>query len=110
MFFSILCTDKPGPEAAALRAAHLQAHTDYLMERLDRIVWAGAQQHKTVPKGSFYLIVAETEQEAHAFADEDPFAVAGLFEAVVVTEVRRGIFQPVLALGADPNAKTGKNR
>ncbi len=93
MFFSILCTDKPGPEAAALRAAHLQVHTDYLMDRLDRIVWAGAQQHKT---------------EAQAFADEDPFAVAGLFEAVVVTEVRRGIFQPVLALGADPNAKPRK--
>lgn len=102
MFFAISCSDKTGLDAATIRAKHLQDHTDYLMARLDRIIWAGAQQVNTNPVGSFYLIAAQSWEEARQFADEDPFCKEGLFDEVSVREVRRGIFQPVLALGADP--------
>jgi len=97
MFFAVMCTDRA--DAEAVREAEMQAHTDYLMSHLDKIVWAGARQRDGEAYGSFYLLRAASEEEARAFADADPFAIAGVFSSVEISDVRRGIFQPVLALG-----------
>lgn len=102
-YFSIACTDRTGDAAVRLRAEHMQAHTDYLMANLDRIIWAGARQEAGEMIGSFYLIVAPDRAAAQGFVDGDPLCKAGLFETVEVSDVRRGIFQPVLALGAEPS-------
>lgn len=102
MFFAVMCTDNA--DATAVRDELMQAHTDYLMNHLDKIVWAGARQHAGDACGSFYLLSVATEDDARAFADADPFAIAGVFSAIEISNVRRGIFQPVLALGPAGNA------
>lgn len=102
MFFAVMCTDKPDMDA--VREAEMQAHTDYLMSHLDKIIWAGARQREGEAYGSFYLLRAASLADARAFADADPFAIAGVFASIEISDVRRGIFQPVLALG--PAAET----
>lgn len=101
-YFAITCIDRDDPEATAARDTHMQAHTDYLMANLARIVWAGARQDGGDMTGSFYIIVAPSAEAAREFVKGDPFHAAGIFESVDIADVRRGIFQPVLALGAEP--------
>jgi uncharacterized protein YciI len=79
--------DRPGG-----RDQHRQAHLDYLNGFASAVLVAGplwSTEDETVdgPRleiGSMYLTNFDTEQEAVAFAFNDPFHVAGLFERVEV--------------------------
>lgn len=84
MLFAIFCTDKP--DSAAIRTANRPAHLDYLKSMLDRIVVAGPTQSDDGQSMNGSLLVMDFDDlaGAQAFADNDPYFTAGLFESVVI--------------------------
>lgn len=85
MIFILLCRDKPGHLQTRLdnRADHL-AHLEALQAE-GRLHFAGPfLDAGGKPCGSMVAIEAEDEEEARRMAGEDPYARAGLFEAVEV--------------------------
>ena len=90
MDFAIVCVDRPG--SSELRASTRDHHLDYLRAGGAALKLAGPllndQGHSI---GSLLVVEAADEAGARAFAAEDPYAKAGLFERV---EIRP--FKPVL--------------
>ena len=92
MPFLIDTTDRPG--TASLREEIRPAHLDYLVASTSMLLAAGAKlsdDGKTA-LGSFYIVDTDSRAGAQAFIDADPFAVAGLFETIVITNWRKGFF------------------
>ena len=82
MHFVITCIDKPGqPE---LRQANRPDHIKHLSEHEDRIVAAGPTLDGDVPNGSVIIMEFDDLESAQAFAENDPYYKAGVFESVSV--------------------------
>ncbi len=87
MRFALICHDKPGalPLRLENRAAHL-AH----IEATGVVEMAGpfldAQGQMT---GSLIVLSVDSLQAAHDWAAADPYAKAGLFDSVTVTEWKK---------------------
>lgn len=92
MLFAISCHDKPN--SVELRMATRPAHVEYLKAAGGRLKIAGplmsggSDPH---PIGSLIVIDAASEAAVQLFADNDPYATAGLFEKVDITPWRRAI-------------------
>ncbi|NIA71043.1 YciI family protein [Pelagibius litoralis] len=89
MTFVLYCVDKA--EHGHVRAENRPAHLDYLNSNLDRIVIAGpmtSDDGKTV-KGSVIVVNDAERAAAEAFAENDPYAKAGLFESVTITAYKK---------------------
>ena len=84
MYFIIMNTDKPGE--TALRQATRQAQHDYLEEFRDQIKIAGptVTERSGVSTGSLIVFEAESFVQAEAFARNDPYVAAGLFDSRVI--------------------------
>ena len=83
MDFVITCVDKPG--SLELRAATREAHLGYLRAAGAALKLAGPMlDEQGRPIGSLLVVEAADEAGAQAFADEDPYAKAGLFERVEI--------------------------
>lgn len=86
--FAIHCIDKPG--ALDVRMANRPAHLEWAGQSSDRIAMAGplfADDGETFA-GSLFIIQFNTLDEARAWAAEDPYAKAGLFERVDIRPCR----------------------
>ncbi len=90
------------PRFAALREKHLQAHLDYLHSRKSILVVSGATLTDDGEEviGSLLIVNVGSRAEAGAFADDDPFAKAGMFKSVTITRMRKGQWNPEAAEGA----------
>ncbi|MEL6754393.1 MAG: YciI family protein [Pseudomonadota bacterium] len=80
--YIVYCVDKPG--ALDLRMANRPAHLDWARSFEDRILMAGpmfAPDGETFA-GSVFVIEGESLEAIEAWAAEDPYAKAGLFERV----------------------------
>lgn len=87
-YFAIHCLDKP--LAAALRAESRPAHLAYLAGFTDQVFIAGPLIGPDGEvMGSLLILEADDRRDAYAFAAADPYALAGLFQSVAVTEWRR---------------------
>jgi uncharacterized protein len=85
--FVIHCLDKP--QALELRLAHRPAHLDYARSYGAQLVLAGPLLDEAGnPKGSLLILEAADASAAQAFADHDPYALAGLFASVAITPFR----------------------
>ena len=84
MLFAIFCTDKPG--SADIRAANRPQHLDYVRAIADQVVVAGPTQTDDGQAMNGSLLVMEFADlaAAQAFAQNDPYNQAGLFESVIV--------------------------
>jgi uncharacterized protein YciI len=93
MHFIIHCTDKAG--SADLRAANRPAHVDFLKSHRDNIYVAGPTltQDGEGMNGSLLIVDFPDRAEADAFAAVDPYAIAGLFESVVIKPWKM-VFEP----------------
>jgi uncharacterized protein len=91
MLFTILCTDKPNHEQ--LRIGTRQAHLDYLGGFKDRVVMAGPLQTDDGARmtGSLLIMDFADRKLAEAFAANDPYNKAGLFENVVIRRWKKVI-------------------
>ncbi len=85
MHYAFLCHDKPG--AIDIRKANRDAHLAHLRGIGDRILVAGpllGDDGQTMI-GSLLVIDFPDRKAAEAFAANDPYAKAGLFQSVTVT-------------------------
>lgn len=79
MLYAVICTDKPGH--LDTRKANREAHLAYLGET--GAVHAGPFLNEAGEMiGSLVVIEAEDRAGAQAWAENDPYAKAGLFEKV----------------------------
>ena len=95
MLFYILCTDKPDHHylTAATRSDHLR-YLEQLVTQ-GRLIVAGPipsqpSNDPTVPvEGSLIIAEFTNATEAKHWAENDPYAVAGLFESVSIKPYRK---------------------
>lgn len=82
MLFAMICKDKPN--SLEIRLANREKHLAYRAEAT--IVFGGPMlDDEGNMCGSLLVIEAEDKAAAEAFAENDPYAKAGLFESVEIT-------------------------
>jgi uncharacterized protein YciI len=85
--FVLACHDRPG--ALDLRMATREAHLGYIREHADRVKLGGPFLNaEGGMAGSLLIIEAESEADALAFSEADPYRRAGLFGRVDITPFR----------------------
>ena len=89
MLVAIIATDKPGH--LQTRLDNRDAHLAYGKES-GKLVMAGPMlDDDDQMSGSLLVIEVDTMQEAYDFADNDPYAKAGLFEKVRIEKWKKVI-------------------
>lgn len=88
MLYAIICRDKPGHLQTRLdtRAAHLA-----YIEQTGIVRMAGPFLEEGEMCGSLVVVEADSLQAAQDWAANDPYAAAGLFETVTITEWKKVI-------------------
>lgn len=78
MLFAVIFTDKAG--FAAVRAANLQAHIEWLEQNKDVVRIGGSlrQELGETPKGGLWIAEAESKHQIEELLKTDPFFIAGL--------------------------------
>ena len=84
MLYALICTDKAHSED--LREKTRAAHLEFLKGLGNRLKAAGPFMCDDLvsPTGSMVVIEVANRDEALAVANEDPYALAGLFESVEI--------------------------
>lgn len=87
--YVIICTDKPN--SLDLRLANRSAHLEYAKGWADRMVMGGPflSEDGNAMLGSMLVLAVDDRSEAEAFAANDPYALAGLFENVVIRRYKK---------------------
>ena len=81
MLFALICTDKPG--SLDLRLKERPGHLAYLQGLGNAMKAAGPfTDDAGSPVGSLVIIEAADRTAAQAIAENDPYAMAGLFQSV----------------------------
>jgi hypothetical protein len=77
--FALWCTD--GPDAQRLRDEHLEGHLLHVEKHHDRYIVAGPLRPTDQPEldGSFFLILADSEEDAMAVVKDDPYFTSGMY-------------------------------
>jgi uncharacterized protein len=96
MLFVVLFTDRPG--LGALRAAHLQAHIEWVAVNQAHVRLAGSLREEPgqVPRGGLWIVEAESKDSIHALMQTDPFWICGLRQEVQVLHWSKALEQQVL--------------
>jgi len=89
MHFSLICFDKP--DHLSLRMESRPAHLAHLKMHEANILVAGPllDDAGRNPVGSLLIVEFDDLAGARAFADDDPYAKAGLFESVTIRPWRK---------------------
>ncbi|HSR54631.1 MAG TPA: YciI family protein [Alphaproteobacteria bacterium] len=89
MHFAIINHDKP--DSVDLRMKTREVHLDYLRAAGETLYTAGPilNEDCETPIGSIVIIEADSLDAARAFAAEDPYAKAGLFQSTLVVPWRK---------------------
>jgi len=83
MLFALICKDKDG--ALDLRMASRPDHLEFLQGLGDKLKAAGPlTDDNGSPNGSLVVIDVANRQEAEGIAQNDPYAIAGLFQSVEI--------------------------
>jgi uncharacterized protein YciI len=85
MLYMILAHDKP--DSLTVRTENRPAHLEYLKDAGDRLKLAGpilSPGDDPQPVGSMIVIDAASEMAVRLFAENDPYATAGLFANVEI--------------------------
>ncbi|PYF11973.1 hypothetical protein C8J30_102288 [Rhodobacter viridis] len=88
MLYAVICKDKPGALQTRLdtRAAHLA-----YIESTGIVKMAGPFLEAGQMCGSLVIVECDSLEAAQAWAAGDPYAAAGLFDSVSVTEWKKVI-------------------
>lgn len=92
MLYALFCYDKP--DSLQIRQANRPAHLKYLESAGDRVKLAGpllSPGEDGTPVGSMVIIDAASDTAVQLFADNDPYATAGLFERVEIRPWKRAV-------------------
>jgi uncharacterized protein YciI len=81
--FVLICRDKAN--AIDTRLATRPAHGAYVAERMNIVRVAGPLlDEEGTMIGSLFIMEAESRDDIQAFADNDPYTAAGVFESVEI--------------------------
>ncbi len=85
MHFVISCTDKT--DHLQVRMENRPDHVTYLKTHADKIVAAGPTLGDSSDQmtGSVLIMEFDSKTDAETWAENDPYAKAGLFESVSIT-------------------------
>ena len=88
-----------GPDGAALRAKHREAHFAYLEKHKDILVLGGAllAEDGATRTGSVLIINVPGPAAANEFSTNEPLRRAGVFSSVKISRMRRGQWNPEAA-------------
>ncbi|MEM7097443.1 MAG: YciI family protein [Pseudomonadota bacterium] len=89
MLFALICEDKADSEA--LRKATRDDHLAYVGNFDVQLAGPMLDDDQETMIGSIIILETENLAAAQAFADQDPYALAGLFERVTIRPFRRVI-------------------
>ncbi len=89
MHFAIICIDKP--DHGHVRTENREAHVAYLKNQGDKLVTAGPflSDDGSAMTGSLIVLDVADRDAAQAFADNDPYAQAGLFQFVEIRQWKK---------------------
>ena len=93
MLFVFDCRDKP--DHVQVRLDNRGAHLEYLASFREHVLMAGPtlSEDGSTMSGSVLILDLEDRAAAEAFAVNDPYAKAGLFERVTIHQWRKVIPQ-----------------
>ena len=89
MLVALIARDKPG--ALNTRMENRPAHVDYLKSSGDAVFQAGPLLIEGEMAGSLVVLDVDDMGAAQAWADNDPYAKAGLFSSVELIEWKKVI-------------------
>lgn len=81
-FYAIVCKDKPG--LLETRLATRPTHLDYLKDAANLKLAGPLLDDEGNPNGSILIVEAEDKAAVQAWADNDPYTLAGVFESVEI--------------------------
>lgn len=89
MLFALTCLDNPN--STGKRAENRPAHVEYLEQHKDQIVMAGplTTDDGQISVGSLLILDMPNREAVIAFAENDPYAKAGLFNSVAISAWRQ---------------------
>lgn len=89
MLYVIRCIDKPNN--LQTRLDNRAEHVKYLTSYGDKLFAAGPtlSEEDDAMNGSVVILDLENRAEAQSFADNDPYAKAGLFESVSISKWKK---------------------
>ena len=88
MLFAVICHDKPG--LLSVRQSTRAQHLDYI-KSTGIVAMAGPFLEAGEMCGSLIVLETDSLAAAQAWAAGDPYAAAGLFDSVSVTEWKKVI-------------------
>ncbi len=95
MLFAIICVDKPS--SLEIRKANREAHLGFLRNLGDRLKAGGPLlDDGGNPAGSLLIVEADSQEDARAISEKDPYGSAGLFEAVKVQQWNRVFWEAAI--------------
>lgn len=78
IYFAIITHDRPG--AGPIRMERLKEHLAHIEANLARFAVAGPlRDGQGAPNGSLLVVKADSEAEARAFLESDPYFAAGVW-------------------------------
>jgi len=89
MLYVLICTDKKDSED--LRKEVRPEHLNYLSDFDIKLAGPMLDDDQKTMVGSIILIECQNKDEAEAFAEKDPYNLAGLFERVNISAFRQAI-------------------
>jgi uncharacterized protein YciI len=92
MYWLMTCRHRP--DAAALREQHRDAHRQHVATGgggLAKVLIGSAltDDDGEAPIGNFGVLEAASREAAQAFAENDPYALAGLVDSIEITALAR---------------------
>ncbi|WP_379554299.1 YciI family protein [Qipengyuania sp. DGS5-3] len=84
--FAFYCRD--GDHAPEAREKLLSAHLAHVEANIDRYAVAGPLKRGEETVGSLLVIKADSEDDARAFFEQDPYFEAGVWQSIRVEEFR----------------------
>lgn len=87
-YFALICRDKPG--ALAIRMENRAAHLAYI-EETGAVFLGGPLLENGQMAGSLLVLDLADLDAAQAWAANDPYAKAGLFDSVTINEWKKVI-------------------
>ena len=82
MLYAVICKDKPN--SLELRKATRPTHLDYLKQGGPVFSGPMLAEDEQTPIGSLLIVEAADRAAVEAWAANDPYALAGLFESVEI--------------------------
>ena len=99
MFYSIYCLD--GENTASLRDQNRIKHREYLDQWKDKIFFSGPlldDDDENIQLGSLFILKVRDMAEAESYIFNEIYYKAGVFEKVSIMKMRKGRYNPDLAV------------